>query len=138
MTSDTNIIHITHFVNPHCFHFKFHNDLLDEQLKSLEDRIADRAKDEVKRDIEPTFQENDIVGAFYILWSKWIRAQVKTINGGGGDNKYKVWAIDHGQLIESCGDLMFLLPDHLKNEKVNGTFQGGIYKYMPAIPVSHI
>lgn len=135
----TKIIYISHFVNPNCFYFKFHDDLFDKDFKSFEDEISVYAENEINKLTDVQLKVNDIVAVFNIAWSKWVRAQIKSIYSTKLEpmSKYELWAIDHGQSIESTGDLLVLLPNHLKEKKTVGSYQGSIYGYVPAIPVNN-
>lgn len=130
----SRIIHVNHFFDPHCFYFKFDDDLHDANLQRLEDELTKYAREEKLKDrSEPTtFVPDDIVAAYEISWSKWVRASVR-----GYDEHfqcYQLWAIDHGKLFRTPPDNVVALPEHLINTdtEVKGAVRGSLFGVSPA------
>lgn len=63
-------IHIIHFIDPHCFYFKFDDDLHDTQLQEIEDEISTYARKKVSEAEQFTPIEGEIVAAYQISWGK--------------------------------------------------------------------
>lgn len=124
------IIHIMNFINPHCFFFKFDDDLHDSQLQNLEDEISTFARSKVNESIKYTPKKGDIVAAYEISWGKWIRAEVR-INL----NKFErcqLWAIDHGKHFQTAYKNIVQMPQHLIDREAKGVHQGSIFGISPA------
>lgn len=122
---ESKIIHITHFINPNCFYFKFDDDLFNRDLHDLEKKIADYANfTESNKNVQP--KPGEIVAAYIATWSKWIRAQVRSVSQRNEIVLIEVWAIDHGRSLEITNRLIRSLPHDLCNERTSGAFQGSI------------
>lgn len=72
MATTCETIHVTHFVNPHCFYFKFDSDLHDDQLQILEDEISKTAHSLIKNGETIARNKGDVVAAYVTQWSKWV------------------------------------------------------------------
>lgn len=122
---ESKVIHITHFINPNCFYFKFDDDLFNKDLHDLEKKIADYANfTESNKNVQP--KKGEIVAAYIIGWSKWIRAQVRSVSQRNEIVVIEVWAIDHGRSLETTNRFIRSLPHDLCNVKTCGAFQGSI------------
>lgn len=127
----TKIIHINYFRDPHCFYFKFDDDLHDNDLQRLEDRISKYARDEVQKQSEQaSFKAGDFVAAHEISWGKWVRAIVRS--DIPNFDCLELWAFDHGKLFRTAHKNVVPLPQHLIDEKVNGVHRGSLYGVSPA------
>ncbi|XP_055313290.1 uncharacterized protein LOC129574820 [Sitodiplosis mosellana] len=126
----SRIIHITHFVDPHCFFFKFDDDLHDTQLQILEEEISSFARDKVNDQKEFTAKAGDFVAAYEIAWGKWVRAEIcANLNHL---ERCQLWAIDHGKLFQTAYKNIIPLPPNLIDKNVIGVHQGSIYGASPA------
>lgn len=126
----SRIIHITHFVSPHCFYFKFDDDLHDNQLQDLEIEISKHARQKINENIEFKPADGDIVAAFVTKWSKWIRAQLRA--NLVDFERYELWSIDHGQIFQTQYKNVIPLPQNLIEREVKGVHQGCIHGISPA------
>lgn len=132
---DRNIkIHITHFVNPHCFFFKLDIQLHNLPLYEIEGSLAVHAKNIISKQSNNRYTPKigEIVGAYVITWNKWIRAQVRTISPERLNYQYILWAIDHGKRVETIDKFLVPLPDAIKNKSIDSVYQGSIRSYGPA------
>lgn len=66
-------VHVTHFVNPHCFYFKFDSDLHDDELQILEEEISRTAHSLVKSTETIERSKGDVVAAYVTQWNKWVK-----------------------------------------------------------------
>jgi hypothetical protein len=110
-------IHITHYINPHMFWFKYMTDLRNPELVDLQHKLDMHYSKEAatKSGYKPKLDEVCIiffikVGSFYLIISnfqivavfhltsdRWIRVQVDGIlEYNLEENKYMLFAIDHG------------------------------------------
>ncbi|XP_031616719.1 uncharacterized protein LOC116336748 [Contarinia nasturtii] len=126
----SRIIHIIDFIDPHCFYFKFDDDLHDTKLQNLEDEIANYARTKLKETTQFNAVEGDTVAAYQISWAKWIRAKV--LENFEDLKRCKLWAIDHGQIFETAHKNILPLPQNFSDKTVNGVFRGCIYGMSPA------
>lgn len=127
----SKIIHINYFRDPHCFYFKFDDDLHDSELQRLEDQISKYAQNKVQHQTEPsTLQPGDYVAAYEISWGKWVRAIVR------GDiskfNCLQLWAVDHGKLFRTANKNVVSLPQHLIDVEVKSVHRGSLFGISPA------
>lgn len=128
----SKVIHISYFLNPYCFYFKFDDELHDGDLQRLEDKISKNARDEMHQssDKRAPIAVGDTVAAYVIPWSKWVRSVVQC------DLKslecYEVWAIDHGKKIRAAYKNVVKLSADLANEHVIGVHRGSFYGVAPA------
>lgn len=133
-----SLIHVTHFLNPHHFYYKYENDIFDEELNELEYKIqlhALRWRKTKTENIKANIGE--IVAAYNITWNKWFRAKVYDIIQDDCEIiKYKVWAIDHGTPHEIITSWLTPLPIELAENGVKHIHEGAIINYMPAERVS--
>lgn len=126
----SRIIHITHFVDPHCFFFKFDDDLHDKQLQCLEDELSTFARNKVNEQNEFNAKVGDVVAAYEISWGKWVRAEIRAnLNHVA---RCQLWAIDHGKLFQTAYKNIVPLPQNLIDTIVTGVHQGSIYEVCPA------
>lgn len=127
----SRIIHVNHFFDPHCFYFKFDDDLHDQDLQRLEDELSKNAREKLIDQNEPiVYTPDDIVAAYEISWSKWVRASVR-----GYDEHfqcYQLWAIDHGKLFRTQPKNIVPLPEHLVDTKVRGAVRGSLNGISPS------
>lgn len=130
----SRIVHIHHFVNPHCFYFKFADDLHDDQLHILEEEISKCAHELVKQNVSFEPQTGDIVAAYVVSWNKWVRAQV--LENLIAFERYKLWALDHGTVFQTDYTNVVSLPEPLKDKIIKGVNRGCIYGISPAKMVS--
>lgn len=126
----SRIVHIHHFVDPHCFYFKFADDLHDEQLQILEEEISKTAHEIVKKNKLYASQNGDIVAAYVVAWNKWVRAQV--LENLTHFERYKLWALDHGTIFQTDYTNVVSLPTDLKEKIIKGVNRGCIYGITPA------
>lgn len=132
----SKVIHISHFVNPFCFYFKFDENLQDTDLQRLEDEIKIFARSKVSNetfDLVP-LKEGDIVAAYEITWGKWMRAVV--VSNLESLKRYQLWSVDHGKYFRSPHKHVIPLPPNLIEEQVKGIHRGSIYGVCPAKLVS--
>lgn len=127
----SKVIHISHFINPHCFYFKFDEDLQDTDLQRLEDEIKIFARSKVNETTElATIKHGDIVAAYEITWGKWMRAVV--VSNLESLKRFQLWAIDHGRFFRAPHKHVHRLPPNLIDAKVKGVCRGSIYGVCPA------
>lgn len=126
----SRIIHVTHFVNPYCFYFKFDDDLHDDMLQDLEIEISNCARRKIGKNAQFKPVDGDIVAAFVTSWSKWVRAQLRA--NLVDFERYELWAIDHGKMFETEYNNVVPLPDELIQRNVKGVSQGCIHGIHPA------
>lgn len=133
------IIHISYFLNPYCFYFKFDDELHDDNLQCLEDELSKYAHHEIKQNNgeKPTSMAvGDLVAAYVIPWCKWVRAVVRCdLNSL---NSYELWAIDHGKLFRTAYKNVIVLPDQFNQRTSMGVHRGSLYSVSPAKLVSII
>lgn len=131
--NDKELIHITHFVNPHHFWFKFIDDNQDD-LNDLDARIHAHATHLRKRNQKNmNWNIGDVIAAYHFPWNKWVRCKVENkIEVLEGTPKYYLWAIDYGTPLEVIGMHTTLLPDELANVNIQAVHEGSIYGIMPA------
>lgn len=129
-------INISYFLNPYCFYFKFDDDLHDSSLQSLEDKISKYACDEIKQNNneKPSIAVGDVVVAYLIPWSKWVRAVVRC--DFDRLKCYELWAIDHGKVFRAAYKNVVKLPESLAKEEFAGIRRGSFYGVAPAKLVS--
>lgn len=126
-------IYITHFENPHCFYFKFDEDLHDAGLQSLEDDITKYARCKLNDNAATApakCEIRDTVAAFEASWGKWVRAEIR--NNLTSLECYQLWAVDHGKAFRTAYKNVVPLPPDLSDRKVKGARQGSIYGVLPA------
>lgn len=129
-------VHISYFLNPYCFYFKFDDDLHGGDLQCLEDKISKYARDEIHRncDKKASIVVGDTVAAYVIPWGKWVRSIVQcdlnTLEC------FQLWAIDHGKKIRTAYKNVVKLPEDLANVNVIGIHRGSLYGVSPAKLVS--
>lgn len=124
----SKIVHITHFIDPHCFYFKFDDDLHDPQLQSLEDEITKFARNK-ETESNVTFNVGDTVAAYQIAWGKWVRAEVRA--NLTEFERCHLWAIDHGKHFQTTYKNIIALPQHLIDMVTKGVHRGSIYGANP-------
>lgn len=94
--SEKFLINVTNFINPHMFHFKLEN-LVGLQEADIENQLAKYANAKNWELINGfTPKQNEIVAAYILEWSKWVRAQVDLIIEENQEKQYIVWCIDQG------------------------------------------
>lgn len=124
----SKVIHISYFLNPNCFYFKFDDDLHDDILQNLEQKISTYAHDKIKQitgESSSSIGVGDLVGAYIIPWGKWVRAMVRC---DLKDSKtFELWAIDNGKLFGTEYKNVIPLPEQYNNPNVMGVHRGSIY-----------
>lgn len=97
---NSELIKITHFVNPHHFYFKYDKGTLDDRQVKLEFQIQVHCLQWLKRRDEAgefAPKIGDTVAMLYRPWNKYIRVLVDTIiDFVHCDKRYILWAIDLG------------------------------------------
>lgn len=132
----SKVIHISYFLNPYCFYFKFDDDLHDEGLQSLEDKISKYARDEIRKDSDSpeSIVVGNTVAAYVIPWGKWVRSVVQCdLNSL---KCYELWAVDHGKKFRAAYKNVVKLPEDMAKENVIGVYRGSLYGVSPAKLVS--
>lgn len=132
-------IHITYYRNPHCFYFKFHDELFDDDLLQLETEIAKQANGVRKANLGRVFRPfvGFIVAAYIIYYGKWVRAKVVKLPTESHPNQFVVWAVDHGVFLTVPGQYISTLTMDLIRREVKGVVaQGSLFGLMPAKTVS--
>lgn len=129
-------IHISHFINPYCFYFKFDDGLHDNSLQLLENEVSNYARAEISRrnGAAQPISIDDTVAAFEISWGKWVRAIVRS--NVESHESYELWAIDHGRIFQTAYANVVSLPEHLANETAKMIHRGSVYGLAPAQLVS--
>lgn len=132
----SKVIYISHFLNPYCFYFKFDDDLHDDGLQCLEDKISKYARDKIgqNNDGKLSIAVGDTVAAYVIPWGKWVRSVVRC--DLDRLKCFELWAIDHGKKFRTAYKNVVELPAHLANENVIGVHRGSFYGVSPAKLVS--
>lgn len=132
----SRVIHISYFLNPYCFYFKFDDDLHDEGLQCLEDEISKFARDKVRQcsDKRGSVTVGDTVAAYVIPWGKWVRSIVqRNLNSL---KSFELWAVDHGKKFRAAYENVVKLPEDMANKSVIGVHRGSLYGVSPAKLVS--
>lgn len=126
-------IYISYFLNPYCFYFKFDDDLHNEDLQCLEDKISKYARDEMRQnnDEKASIAVGDTVAAYVVPWGKWVRSIIVRCDLNRS-KCYELWAIDHGKKFRTAYRNVVKLPEDLANESVIGVHRGSLHGISPA------
>lgn len=130
----SDLIEITHFVNPHNFWFKYIKESADFHERNIEIKLTQYAAKFHQNDRRrKKLTVHDHVAVYYFNQKKWIRAAIEKLLN---DSTIIVWAIDYGIPMECSAELVITLPEELEqicSDYKTSIIHGGVYGIMPAV-----
>lgn len=140
MAQFDNVIHITHYINPHCFYYKPETAYIEEHEQTKFAAIFNEyceteygMRYDTGRDPEPWKlpKPGDLVAMRSNQLERWIRCEVEDIAVDLNQTVwYYMWAIDEGFPIKSSHKYIRPLPKTFVRESAHAT-RGAIINILP-------